>query len=170
MSPRGYGRQKPRYFRLDRLQNLKTNHLRRKEARLEGIHPDRDTPPSKTRPENKSELVQGCFRRAVRQLIKSSQLDLRGNDRPHTHVPGPCELYVAATLLMLMTLEVPWGRECAPLMRRDWNARTTKNGAMVLRAKISAQFCTVSGSRGSDAAVCFAIKSGSRRDPAKPAL
>ncbi len=35
---------------------------------------------------------------------------------------------VAAPLLTLMTLDVPWGRECAPLTRRDWKARTTKNG------------------------------------------
>ncbi len=71
---------------------------------------------------------------------------------------------------MLMMLEVPWGRECAPSMRRDWNARTTKNGAIVLSANMSAQFWTVSGSRGSDAAACFAKKSGSRRELAIPAL
>ncbi len=67
----------------------------------------------------------------------------------------------APTLLTLMTLDVPWGRERAPLIRRDWKARTTKNDAMVLSAKRSVQVCTVSGSKGSVAANFFAVKSGS---------
>ncbi len=65
---------------------------------------------------------------------------------------------------MLMTLEVPWGREDAPLTRRDWKARMTKKGAMVLSAKMSSQVCTVSGSKGSSAANFFVTKSGSRRN------
>ncbi len=87
-----------------------------------------------------------------------------------TDAKGGARFSFAAVLLMLMTLEVPWGRERAPLMRRDWKARTTKNGAIVFSAKMSAQFCMVSGSKGSSAAHFFVMKSGSRRDEANPAL
>ncbi len=83
---------------------------------------------------------------------------------------GDVRFIFAATLLMLMTLEVPWGREDAPLTRRDWKARMTKKGAMVLSAKMSSQVCTVSGSKGSSAANFFVTKSGSRTEPPIPAL
>ena len=68
---------------------------------------------------------------------------------------------LVAMLLTLMTLDMPPWRERAPLIRRGWKARTTKNGAMVLSAKRSVQACTVSGSKGSVAASFFAVKSGS---------
>ncbi len=55
-------------------------------------------------------------------------------------------------------------------MRRDWKARTTKNGVMVFSANMSDQFCAVSGSKGSFADIFFVKKSGSRREVAKPAL
>ncbi len=79
MSPRGYRRREPGCcLRLDCLQNLRVDHLRCKHARLEGIHPNRDTPPSKTHAENKGELVQGCFRQTVRHLIESSEFNPKG--------------------------------------------------------------------------------------------
>ncbi len=86
----------------------------------------------------------------------------------HTDVNEFVVFIAADTLLTLMTLDVPCWRECAPLIRRDWKARTTKNGAIVLSAKISAQFCTVSGSKGSFAAFLFAMKSGVTKGTAKP--
>ncbi len=62
MSPHGYGRRKPRYLRLHRLQNLRTDHLRRKEARLEGIHPDLDTPlTAKLAPRTRVSLSKAAF-------------------------------------------------------------------------------------------------------------
>ncbi len=41
-------------------------------ARLEGIHPDRDTLLSKTHPEHERELIQGYFCHTVHHLIESS--------------------------------------------------------------------------------------------------
>ncbi len=88
-----------------------------------------------------------------------SKLILQTNNRARTETIDADVFIFAATLLMLMTLDVPWGREEAPLTKRDCKACTTKNGAMVLSAKRSAQFCTVSGSKGSSAAYFFAAKS-----------
>ncbi len=69
MPPRGYQRDLPRQeLRLDCLQKLWRHHLRRKQASLQRVHPNRDTSPTKTRRQNESELVQCSFGHAVCNL------------------------------------------------------------------------------------------------------
>ncbi|KAK0446568.1 uncharacterized protein EV420DRAFT_896566 [Desarmillaria tabescens] len=81
MSPRRYWRYRPRkWLCLDHFHKFRlSTHLRRKHAKLQRVHPNRNTSRSKSRPQNEGERFQGCFGWTVCQLVSqvSSEWSLK---------------------------------------------------------------------------------------------